>query len=104
MLTIDYTPADNYETILGTGTNDLENDIGTHTNLYSGQVEGAFGLFGNSTDIGNITASISGSNCNHESYVDDELLSNCDHKSCAEDESLSNCDTKRVLTKLILTL
>ena len=65
-----------------------------HTNLYSGQVEGAFGLFGNSINIGNITTNISHSNCDHKSCVENELLSNCDHRSCVEDELLSNCDIK----------
>ena len=51
-------------------------------------------MFGNSINTGNITVNISGSNCDHESCVEDELLSNCDHKSCGEDELLSYCDTK----------
>ena len=65
-----------------------------HTNLYSGQVEGAFGLFGNSIDTDKINVNISDSNCDHESSVEDVLFSNCDHTSCVEDELLSNCDTK----------
>ena len=94
MITVDSAPADNHESTLGTGTNDLGNDTRDHTTLYSGQVEGACGLFGNSIDTGNIAANISGSNCDHIYSVEDELLSNCDHKSCVEDELLSNCDTK----------
>ena len=72
----------------------MENDTGAHTNLYSGQVEVAFGLFGNSINTGNITANISGSNCDHKSCVEDELLSNCDTKESVDDEINSNCDTK----------
>ena len=94
MITVDSMTSDNDESILGTSTNDLENGTLAHTNLYSGQVGGAFGLFGNFIDTGNITANISSSHCDHESCIDDELLSNCDHKSCVEDELLSNCDTK----------
>ena len=66
-----------YESTLGTGTNDLENDTRAHTNLYSIHIEGAFGLIGNFIDTGNITANINSSNCDHESCVEDELLSNC---------------------------
>ena len=94
MIKIDSTTADNHECTLRIGTNNLGNNTGDHTNLYSGQVEGAFGLFGNSIDTGNIIANISGPNCDHKSCVDDELLSNCDHKAYADDELLSNCDTK----------
>ena len=47
MITLDSTTADNHESTLSTGTNDLGNDTRAHTNLYSGQVEGAFGLFCN---------------------------------------------------------
>ena len=94
MITVDSTPTDNHESTLGTGTNDLGNDTRAHTTLYSGQVEGACGLFGNSIDTSNIAANISGSNCDHIYSVEDELLCNCDHKSCVEDELLSNCDTK----------
>ena len=54
MTTEDFT--DNHESTLGSGTNDLGNDIGAQTNLYSGQVEGAFGLFGNSFNTGNNTS------------------------------------------------
>ena len=43
-------------------------------NHYSGQVEGALRLFGNSIETGSITDNISGSNCDHESYVEHELL------------------------------
>ena len=78
MMTIDSTTADNHESTLGTGTNDLETDTGAHTNLYFGHIEGAFGLFGNSIDT---------DNCIHESCVDDETNSNCD--TClVEDESV----------------
>ena len=94
MITVDSAPADNHESTLGTGTNDLGNNTRTHTTLYSGQVEGACGLFGNSIETGNIAVNISASNCDHIHGVEDELLSNCDHKSCVEDELLSNCDTK----------
>ena len=45
MITVDSTTADNHESNLGTGTNDFGNDTRAHTNLYSCQVEGAFGLF-----------------------------------------------------------
>ena len=38
--TSDSTMADYNENTLGTGTNNLEKDTATHTNLYSGQVEG----------------------------------------------------------------
>ena len=61
MLTIDSTTDDNNESTFSTGTNDLDNDTGPQTNLYSGQVEGAFGLFWNSIDANNITANISDS-------------------------------------------
>ena len=85
MITIDSTTADNHECNLGTGTNDLEND--------NGQAGGAFGLFDDSIDTGDITAKISGSNCDHESCVEDELLSNCDTKESFDDETNSNCNT-----------
>ena len=94
MITVDSALADNHESTLGTGTNDLENDTRAHTTLYCGQVEGACRLFGDSIDTGNIAANISGSNCDHIYSVEDELLSNCDHKSSVQDELLSNCDTK----------
>ena len=94
MITVDSAPADNHESTLGTGSNDLGNDTRDHTTLYSVQVEGACRLFGNSIDTGNITANISGSNCDHVYSVEDELLFNCHHKSCAEEELLSNCGTK----------
>ena len=45
MLTIDYSTTPNYESALGTGTNELENDTGAYTNLYSGQIEGALEWF-----------------------------------------------------------
>ena len=64
----------------------MGNDTRAHTNLYSGQIEGAFGLFGNSIDTCTITAIISGYNCDHKSCVEEELLYNCDHKSCVDDE------------------
>ena len=41
MITVDSAPADNHESTLGTGTNDLGDDTRAHTTLYSGQVEGA---------------------------------------------------------------
>ena len=85
MITVDSAPADNHESTLGTGTNNLGNHTRAHTTLYSGQVEGACGLFGNSIDTGNIAAYISGSNCDHIDSVEDELLSSCDHKSCVDD-------------------
>ena len=94
MITVDSAPANNHESNLGTGTNDLGNDPRAHTTLYSDQVEGACGLFGNSIDTGNMTANISLSNCDHIYSVEDELLSNSDHKSCVDDELLSNCDIK----------
>ena len=94
MITVYYAPANIHESTLGTGTNDSGNDTRAHTTLYSGQVEGACGLCGNSSDTGNIAASISGSNCDHIYSVEDELLSSCDHKSCVEDGLFSNCDTK----------
>ena len=103
MVIIDSTMADNHENTLGTGTNDLENDTGAHTHLYSDQVEGAFGLFSNSNDTGNITANITGSDCDHESCVEGELLSNCDTKESVDDETNFICDTKeKVGMKLIL--
>ena len=94
MTTVDSTTADNHESTLGTGTNDLEEDTRANTTLNSGQVEGACGLFGNSIDTGNVAANISGSNCNHLYSVEDELLPNCDTKESVEDETNSNCDTK----------
>ena len=65
MITVDSTTADNHESPLVTGTNDLRNDTRVHTTLYSDQVEGAFGLFGNLIDTCNIAAKIIGSNCDH---------------------------------------
>ena len=93
MITIDSAPADNCESTLNTGTNDLENDTRAHTTMYSGQVEGACGLFGNSIDTGNIDANISDSNCDHIYSVEDQLLSNCGIQESVEDETNSNCDT-----------
>ena len=58
MITVHSATADNHENTLGTGTNDLGNDTIAHTTLYSGQVDGACVLFGNSIDTGNITANI----------------------------------------------
>ena len=72
VITIDSSTAANHESTLGNGTNDLGNDTGSYAKLYSDQVEQAFGLFGNSTDTGNITANINGSNCYHKSCVKDE--------------------------------
>ena len=94
MITVDFAPSDNHECTLHTGTNDLGNDTRAHTTLYSGQVEGACGLFGNSIDTGNIAANTSGSHCDHIYSVEDELLSNCDTKEKVEDETDSNWDTK----------
>ena len=54
MITVDSAPAYNHKCTLGTGTNDLGNDTRAHTTSYSGQVEGACGLFGNSTDTGRV--------------------------------------------------
>ena len=71
--------------------------------LYSGQVEGAFGLSDTSIDAGNINANNSGFNCYHDFCVEDELLSNCDHKSCVEDELLSNCDHKSCIEDELLS-
>ena len=68
-------------------------DTTAHTNLYSGQVEGAVRLFGNSIDNGNIAANIRCSNCDHKSFVKEELLSNFSTQS-VDDETNSNCDTK----------
>ena len=51
-------------------------------------------MFGSSIGTGNIAANINGSNCDHESCVEDELLSNCNNMSCVEDELISNCGTK----------
>ena len=103
ILTIESTTADHYDSTLGTGTNDLENDSGVHTSLYSGQIERAFGLFGNSIDTGHITANISGSNFDYESCVEDELLLTCDHKFSVEEELLLIVTLKRMLMmKLIL--
>ena len=93
MVTIDSITVANYESTLGTGTNDLENDTRAHSNPYSGHVEGAGGLFGNLLDTGNITASTGGSNFDHKCCVKDALLSNCDTKESIDDNSNSNCDT-----------
>ena len=71
MITVDSAPADSHESTLGTGTNDLGNDTRAHTTSYSGQIEEACGLFGNSTDTSNIAANISGSNCDHIYSVKD---------------------------------
>ena len=90
MITVDSAPADNHESTLGTGTNDLGDDTRAHTTLY--QVEGACGLFGNSIDTGNITGNINGSNCDHIYRFEDEILSNCETKESVEDEISSNCD------------
>ena len=93
MVTIDSTTADNHDSTLRTGINDLENETWAHTNLYSGQVEEGFGLFGNSIDTGYITANINSSKCDHESCVEDELLSHYDTKDNVDDETNFNCDT-----------
>ena len=39
MITVDSAPADNHESTLGTGTNDVGNDTRTHATLHSGKVE-----------------------------------------------------------------
>ena len=106
MITVDSTTADNYESTFGTGTNDLGNDTWAYTTLYSGQVEGVFGLFGNSIHTGKIANNISVeneliSNGDHKSGVDDELLSNCDNKESADDETNSNRDTCLVQEKSV---
>ena len=72
--------------------------------MYSGQVEGSSGLFINSIDTDTITANIGGSNYDHTSCVEDELLFNCDHKSCIDDELLSNCDTKENVNEEIILI
>ena len=93
MITVDSTTADNNGSTLGTGINDFGDDTGAHTHLYSGQVEGAFGLFSNSINTGNITANISGSNCDHKSCDQAELLSNCDTKDSVDYETHYKFDT-----------
>ena len=94
MITVDSAPADNHESTLGTGANDLGIDTRANTTLYSGHGEGACGLFVRFIDTGNIAANISGSNCDHIYSIEDDLLSNCDHTSCVDNELLYNCDTK----------
>ena len=42
MITVDSATADNHETTLGSGTNDLGNDTRANTTLYSGQGRGSF--------------------------------------------------------------
>ena len=69
MLTIYSTTADNHESTLGTGTNDLENDTWAYTYLCSGKAAHAFELFSSSIDTGNMAANISGSNCGHKFCV-----------------------------------
>ena len=101
MITVDSAPADNQESTLGTGTNDLGKDTRSQTTLYSGKVEGACGLFGNSIDTGHIAAHITGSNCDHIYSVEDELLCNCDHKTCV-DEFLIVTQRGRLMMKLVL--
>ena len=100
MITVDSAPANDHESTLGTGTNDFGDDTRAHTTLYSGQVEGACGLFGNSIDAGNTAANISDSKCYHTYNVEDELLSMCDHKSCVNGELLSNCNTNVMFSTL----
>ena len=105
MITVDSAPADNHEHTLGMGTNDLGNDTRVHTTSYCGQVEGACGLFGNSTDTGNIAANISGSNCDHIYSVEDELLSNCDQSPVLRMNYFLIVTLRRLLRmKLILIL
>ena len=71
IIMVDPATADNHKITLCTGTNDLGNDTRANTTLYSGQVEGVCGLFGNSSDTGNIAANISGSKCDHIYSVGD---------------------------------
>ena len=79
MLTIDSTTSDNLVSTLDTGTNNSENDTEAHKNIYCGQVERVFGLFGNFVDTHSITVNINGPNCPvHKSCVEGKLLSNCD--------------------------
>ena len=88
VFTIDSTTADNYESTLGTGTNDLENDTGAYKNLYFWPHSRiSFVFFGNAIRNGNFAANISGCNCAHKSCVEYELLSNFDNGTN------SNCDT-----------
>ena len=56
-------------------------------------------MSGNSFNINNITANISGSNCDHKSCVEDEFLSTCDTKESVDDKSNSNCDTMEKVGK-----
>ena len=103
MVTIDSAPAGNHESTFGTGTNNVGNDTRAHTTLYSGQVERACGLFGNSIDTGNIAANISGCNCDHIYSVEDELLSNCDTKGTVQIKLiLIVTQRRRLRMKLIL--
>ena len=88
MVTIDFTMADNHDSTLGTSTSDLENDTGANRNLYTGQAEEVFGLFGNSIGIGNVTANISGSSCDQNSCFEDELHPNYDTKESDDDEPI----------------
>ena len=50
-------------------------------------------MCGNSIDTSNITVNVSGSNCDHESCVEDELLFNCDIKESLYKETNLKCDT-----------
>ena len=65
ILKIDSTTAYIHESTMSTGLMIWRMILGAHTSLYSGQVEGMFGLFNSSIDTGIITANSSGSNCDH---------------------------------------
>ena len=88
---------------LGIGTNELAKDTGACTNLYSGQVEEAFGLILTPLlpTLVNLFVVINPllrinllSNCDtRDSSFDYETYSNCDTKQRVDDEINSNCDT-----------
>ena len=82
---------------MDTGISDWENDTGAYTNLYSDQVEEAFGLFGNSRNTDNSTANICGFTCDHKSCVEDKLLPDCDNRD-------SNLDDKIILIVTLVWL
>ena len=95
MITVDSTPADNHESTLGTGTNDLGNDTRAHNNLILWSSRGSlWNCLAIPLILVTLLPNISGSNCDHIYSVEDELLSNCDTKESVEDETNSNCDTK----------
>ena len=62
--------------------------------MYSGHVEGAFGLFGNSIITGNITVNFSGSNCDPNPVLRMNYFLTVSISPCVADELFSNCDTK----------